>query len=957
MSQEKTGSGYTPMNMVEYKPELTQKDTDEVVDKSPDEPKPDLPQSGYSASFNKSFDTDFKKGSLADVPQYNMTVNLDNLPKTPFEGSSMLPPIETKMLAKAKKDSKRSTPLEMLEKAKQRVAELEARVASEAKKAQETAKESGQEDYSKKIKGAASFEELEQILNSIGSIKGSTATYSAEDLITAIKNAREKGDLLSTITRSEGLRDKVAELYIIEGISKATDIDHIVGTIGIMGHGGVELSDSSGKSYDISELIDKVTRVYSGELPENHITSKYGLRDKVLELRKSTNGEALSKPPETTEKSLEQLEGFEFEGVAQEKIKEIKNKLVYFVHNEDAKPLFKECVMDIARIQAVLKEFVDTGRVSKVHKEAIIAKLDNLQAKVEIISQSQNTAEPTKPDEPPPPDEPVVPQKDESVTKVYDLNSISANKLRESNPGITDEQIKAELQRRQESFKELLKSRKELKESFSPYYESKKNFSQTYQDQLKGGYEMYKKTGWLGKMFGFNPKNLNSYATTERLKYADSRTAYREKLEQIFNNRINNLGSLDRVLISGDRIRSAMTDRFLLRPARETLRIQNESFPEADRRNILNKFKDVIKRNPRAALVVGTGMVAGTIATGGLAAIIPMLFGATGATLAGILSTKFGVNKSERALDSALKNAKLGTDGQSTVEAEMKLVGANQDVEISKNRRDVYTTAGGVAGGMVGGALAYDFVNNGADSILRRFYDSIDFWSDNTDAIQIPSPELIWPPELLVSPPPDVNGFEIPPTTPEGPEVTLPDVVEGDVPARPEGYFNEDDNTLAPHTEEAAPGEELEIEEGEQYEDYEEPGEDLLAPPAPVESLGSYIAQPNDNYWNIMEGQTNAPQPPVMEWMKYHQPEHYQELIKLVEYFFNNYPDLRAEIGFGDSMDNLQIGSEVNLDSLNLIARSIAEHKGWIVHVDMNMPELPPELQNIINSKVKSYIV
>lgn len=495
------------------------------------------------------------------------------------------------------------------------------------------------------------------------------------------------------------------------------------------------------------------------------------------------------------------------------------------------------------------------------------------------------------------------------------LESISATKLRESNPGITDEQINIELNRRKESFKELLKSRKELKESFLPYYNSKNEFKQVYTNQIKGGYEVYKKTNWIGKMFGFNPQNLNSLASAERHKFADSRLVYKDKLESLFKGRIDKLNPLDKAFVSEDKMRAAMTDRFLIRPAKESLQMQNELFPTNERKNIISKYKEVLRNHPKASLSVGALMVGGTVASGGLiAALYPLMMGLSFATGANVLSTKFGVNKSERALDSTLKNAVLSSDADSLVAAEIKILSANQEVELAKNRRDVHTTLGGMVGGALAGPSTADYISNGSESALGKFYESIGLTSASAEGLE--------------------NGISV-------------DVSEvGSLSDNFDGMIEEHEPV----------GQEISTDAG----DFSDPEEEEIFPPGynGPETQMLYEVQTGDNFWNIMEGQTAAPQPPTMEWMKANQTEqNYQELIKLVENAVNNDSGLREMLGFGQTMDNLEVGSKVDLNLLDYLAKSFAESKGWVSNVEISAPEIPEAARNVISNTVKTYSV
>ena len=285
-----------------------------------------------------------------------------------------------------------------------------------------------------------------------------------------------------------------------------------------------------------------------------------------------------------------------------------------------------------------------------------------------------------------------------------------------------------------------------------------------------------------------------------------------------------------------------------------------------------------------------------------------------GSALAAALSTRLGVNKSERALEAALKNTELGVTSEELVAAEVKLLSAAQDVEISKNRRDVYTTAGGIAGGAAGGLMS--------EMLLGDLY----------------APDL---PGDVDAPAPDQSGPEVVP--PQEPEVA-PDI-PNDLP----------ENNL-PSEADPQPAPDVDQYDSDEGMTGDEDGEDPMeTPPAP--NLGSYTVEPGDNFWDIMEGQTSAKSLPTAEWMKVNQPENYQALIDLVRDVGNSDAGIREALGFGATMDDLQIGSQVDLDLLDYFARTIAENKGWIDHPEFDFTAITPEAESFIESRVKEIMI
>ncbi len=150
------------------------------------------------------------------------------------------------------------------------------------------ASENAGEGLQEQIAAVTTFEELEAVLESVGRIKGSAQVYSADELIPKIQLVREQELVLATITRSEGLRDKVAELYIVEQIAKAESVDDVIKAIKTMYDAEYDLKTSSGEAYKMEELIGFINYVSKGELVEDYVTSNYGLRDKIVELRDRT---------------------------------------------------------------------------------------------------------------------------------------------------------------------------------------------------------------------------------------------------------------------------------------------------------------------------------------------------------------------------------------------------------------------------------------------------------------------------------------------------------------------------------------------------------------------------------------------------------------------------------------------------------------------------------------------
>ncbi len=88
-----------------------------------------------------------------------------------------------------------------------------------------------------------------------------------------------------------------------------------------------------------------------------------------------------------------------------------------------------------------------------------------------------------------------------------------------------------------------------------------------------------------------------------------------------------------------------------------------------------------------------------------------------------------------------------------------------------------------------------------------------------------------------------------------------------------------------------------------------------------------YVAEKGDNFWDVMEGETKAGEPSFAEKID---PAREQAVIDLVRDKINTDATLRAELGFGETADDLAVGAEIDTNKLNQLAEEIAKEKGWL---------------------------
>lgn len=135
------------------------------------------------------------------------------------------------------------------------------------------------------IANVKDFMQLEHVLSQIGTLTSDGGqTYEADVLIAAINDIRFKGELLKTITRQEGLRQKVAELYAQEAISLARSLEDIETVITNVYASGGSIPGSDGRSLERDDLLEKIRMAMTGYSPVQMVTRSYGLRGKAIEL-------------------------------------------------------------------------------------------------------------------------------------------------------------------------------------------------------------------------------------------------------------------------------------------------------------------------------------------------------------------------------------------------------------------------------------------------------------------------------------------------------------------------------------------------------------------------------------------------------------------------------------------------------------------------------------------------
>lgn len=147
---------------------------------------------------------------------------------------------------------------------------------------QEISPENNESDLESRIDAVSTIDELKELIEEIGEIRGSSKVYSAEDLITLIDEVVNGEAGFSSITRTGGLREKVAELVAPIWIDRVKEFDNLKIIAEMINNGPKPFITSSGQTYETEDLIGAMDGVYNDIMLENSVTRTYGLRDKVL---------------------------------------------------------------------------------------------------------------------------------------------------------------------------------------------------------------------------------------------------------------------------------------------------------------------------------------------------------------------------------------------------------------------------------------------------------------------------------------------------------------------------------------------------------------------------------------------------------------------------------------------------------------------------------------------------
>lgn len=140
----------------------------------------------------------------------------------------------------------------------------------------------------------SSISELMEWLDQLpeGWIQWSRYRYSSSELKEIIVLVVSGKQHLHTLTRTSGLRDKVNELMTQKGNDINSELINIswVKTWGELSTYLSALPDWwiqwSGMFYPVDLLTDLIQKVIDGSMDIQYITRTYGLRDKIIELRK-----------------------------------------------------------------------------------------------------------------------------------------------------------------------------------------------------------------------------------------------------------------------------------------------------------------------------------------------------------------------------------------------------------------------------------------------------------------------------------------------------------------------------------------------------------------------------------------------------------------------------------------------------------------------------------------------
>lgn len=434
---------------------------------------------------------------------------------------------------------------------------------------------------------------------------------------------------------------------------------------------------------------------------------------------------------------------------------------------------------------------------------------------------------------------------------------------------------------------------------------------QTYEDAY-GAYladveKRKSERSFIGKFFVKKEEQPQELLTLEK-DYQDARRTYAEVLDGALSKR--RVGNISLVQPKDpdqhwnytpekriEMLRAGLANRFVIGAAQDRLRIEKEhtfKFREGSEFNEggekLQVFNDLVKalgRHRRLVTLGGYALVGGMgLATGGVGAAAFMLAqkyalapvmgavigaGATGGGLLANLVSDHMIGTRADKRDLSIKTARKRFSFDDIEKLETDYYDNYKSHERAVRNKKYVVGAGAIAGGALAALAASGSLDDAVSLPEEEIFEEEDGERES---------------EAETAPRLDKNVESFP---------------NGDEFMNPSGV--EEDSDISPNR------------ETPDVSEYEE--------------LGSYTIQPGDNPWDIMEGQTDAPQLPTLSEIA---PEDLQATIDLTRDYLNEHPLVAQDIGFKVDGDIGQIypGDELDLDMFEAVTRDIAVENGFL---------------------------
>ena len=464
----------------------------------------------------------------------------------------------------------------------------------------------------------------------------------------------------------------------------------------------------------------------------------------------------------------------------------------------------------------------------------------------------------------------------------------------------------------QKGYEERLLIRNEWKQKKQMYEEAYEKYLEEKATTPKSLFSLFKKTE--------EPETLQQL----EMAYQQSRREYASMLDTALVKRVQaNAADVSDTSVGSrsESVQAALANRFVLKAAHDRLQIEKEFVPVGKPARIFQTVEEIFKKHKRSIKILGYLTTAGIgLSVGGIGMALSAMLGKTisakfaavgaagGAFAGNALYDALILKKREEGRNSAFERARQSYSTANLDALEKEYLGKYRSYESAVRNKKYAVAASAIAGGIAGATLAGSLdIKHAIDHIpttsgaLNAHGALFNGSSPMAASVELNGNNIDQP-----VPTRDAQGRGEAGTGHETGGATITSAPVASVPII-EAHGDAFTGTTV---------------EGDAT-DINEPSENVTEVDVPLQD---YTVKAGDNFWDLSEGQTDAPQPYVFKGFSGHV---LQERIDLTRDYLNEHADIAKQIGFTSSgnIGKIYPGDVLKLDLLNEVAAKVmADH-------------------------------